>query len=157
MPPLLTPPCPPPPPTLPAAAPTRAALPRPRTLQCSVPLTGCGVSPGRLGAQRRIVGGDEAGFGSFPWQVRTSSTAHYVYFLFFFNLQFPCIFCVVRVLFHYKNKPPLLSLSSGVHPDRVLALRGVPGEPLPRRHRRPLRRQVGTATPLASEFPSLNL
>ncbi|KAJ1526967.1 hypothetical protein ONE63_008514 [Megalurothrips usitatus] len=28
----------------------------------------CGVSPGRLGAQRRIVGGDEAGFGSFPWQ-----------------------------------------------------------------------------------------
>nr|CAD7431557.1 unnamed protein product [Timema monikensis] len=33
---------------------------------------GCGVSIGKLGpslgAQRRIVGGDEAGFGSFPWQ-----------------------------------------------------------------------------------------
>ncbi|XP_069703519.1 brain-specific serine protease 4 isoform X1 [Periplaneta americana] len=32
----------------------------------------CGVSIGKLGpslgAQRRIVGGDEAGFGSFPWQ-----------------------------------------------------------------------------------------
>ncbi|XP_059472130.1 transmembrane protease serine 6 isoform X3 [Neocloeon triangulifer] len=30
----------------------------------------CGVSlgEGNLGAQRRIVGGDEAGFGSFPWQ-----------------------------------------------------------------------------------------
>ncbi|XP_067004097.1 venom protease [Anabrus simplex] len=32
----------------------------------------CGVSTGKLapslGAQRRIVGGDEAGFGSFPWQ-----------------------------------------------------------------------------------------
>jgi transmembrane protease serine 6 len=26
------------------------------------------VSIGKLGAQRRIVGGDEAGFGSFPWQ-----------------------------------------------------------------------------------------
>ncbi|XP_049846664.1 serine proteinase stubble isoform X4 [Schistocerca gregaria] len=33
---------------------------------------GCGLSSGKLGqlvgAQRRIVGGDEAGFGSFPWQ-----------------------------------------------------------------------------------------
>ncbi|KAK6619889.1 hypothetical protein RUM44_006289 [Polyplax serrata] len=28
----------------------------------------CGVSIGKIGAQRRIVGGDEAGFGSFPWQ-----------------------------------------------------------------------------------------
>ncbi|XP_065339801.1 coagulation factor X-like isoform X2 [Cloeon dipterum] len=30
----------------------------------------CGISlgEGNLGAQRRIVGGDEAGFGSFPWQ-----------------------------------------------------------------------------------------
>ncbi|KAG8232594.1 hypothetical protein J437_LFUL013133 [Ladona fulva] len=30
---------------------------------------GCGISVGKLGAQRRIVGGDEAGFGSFPWQM----------------------------------------------------------------------------------------
>ena len=30
--------------------------------------SGCGVSIGKIGAQRRIVGGDEAGFGSFPWQ-----------------------------------------------------------------------------------------
>uniref|UniRef100_A0A8D8QZ95 Serine proteinase stubble n=4 Tax=Cacopsylla melanoneura TaxID=428564 RepID=A0A8D8QZ95_9HEMI len=28
----------------------------------------CGVSVKNQGAQRRIVGGDEAGFGSFPWQ-----------------------------------------------------------------------------------------
>lgn len=34
---------------------------------------GCGVSVVKQqGAQRRIVGGDEAGFGSFPWQVRCS-------------------------------------------------------------------------------------
>lgn len=36
-------------------------------------IAGCGVSIGKLGpglgAQRRVVGGDEAGFGSFPWQV----------------------------------------------------------------------------------------
>lgn len=31
---------------------------------------GCGISVAKQqGAQRRIVGGDEAGFGSFPWQV----------------------------------------------------------------------------------------
>jgi hypothetical protein len=39
-------------------------------------IAGCGVSIGKLGpslgAQRRIVGGDEAGFGSFPWQVNYS-------------------------------------------------------------------------------------
>ncbi|XP_075219869.1 chymotrypsin-like protease CTRL-1 [Lycorma delicatula] len=29
---------------------------------------GCGVPVAKQGAQRRIVGGDEAGFGSFPWQ-----------------------------------------------------------------------------------------
>ena len=29
----------------------------------------CGISPTRQIAQRRIVGGEEAGFGSFPWQV----------------------------------------------------------------------------------------
>ncbi|XP_044738928.1 serine proteinase stubble [Chrysoperla carnea] len=29
---------------------------------------GCGISPAKQTAQRRIVGGDEAGFGSFPWQ-----------------------------------------------------------------------------------------
>lgn len=28
---------------------------------------GCGIS-NRQQAQRRIVGGDEAGFGTFPWQ-----------------------------------------------------------------------------------------
>lgn len=34
-------------------------------------ITGCGLSASsRLTAQRRIVGGTEAGFGSFPWQVR---------------------------------------------------------------------------------------
>lgn len=33
-------------------------------------LSGCGVSVAKQQtAQRRIVGGDEAGFGSFPWQV----------------------------------------------------------------------------------------
>uniref|UniRef100_T1HAB6 Peptidase S1 domain-containing protein n=1 Tax=Rhodnius prolixus TaxID=13249 RepID=T1HAB6_RHOPR len=30
---------------------------------------GCGLSVKSQAAQRRIVGGDEAGFGSFPWQV----------------------------------------------------------------------------------------
>ncbi|XP_015588322.1 trypsin-1 isoform X2 [Cephus cinctus] len=30
--------------------------------------TGCGISVSKQTAQRRIVGGDEAGFGSFPWQ-----------------------------------------------------------------------------------------
>jgi hypothetical protein len=39
-------------------------------------IAGCGVTIGKvgpsLGAQRRIVGGDEAGFGSFPWQVSCS-------------------------------------------------------------------------------------
>ncbi|XP_043474674.1 serine proteinase stubble-like isoform X2 [Leptopilina heterotoma] len=30
--------------------------------------TGCGISATKQTAQRRIVGGDEAGFGSFPWQ-----------------------------------------------------------------------------------------
>ncbi|EAA14866.4 AGAP008999-PA, partial [Anopheles gambiae str. PEST] len=30
--------------------------------------TGCGISLAKQTAQRRIVGGDDAGFGSFPWQ-----------------------------------------------------------------------------------------
>ncbi|XP_043513069.1 proclotting enzyme-like isoform X2 [Frieseomelitta varia] len=30
----------------------------------------CGIPASKQTAQRRIVGGDEAGFGSFPWQVR---------------------------------------------------------------------------------------
>ena len=30
---------------------------------------GCGLAADNLGAQERIVGGREAGFGSFPWQV----------------------------------------------------------------------------------------
>jgi len=35
---------------------------------------GCGVSVAKQqGAQRRIVGGDEAGFGSFPWQVKNNN------------------------------------------------------------------------------------
>lgn len=35
---------------------------------------GCGVSVAKQqGAQRRIVGGDEAGFGSFPWQVNNEN------------------------------------------------------------------------------------
>lgn len=32
-------------------------------------ITGCGIPVSKQTAQRRIVGGDEAGFGSFPWQV----------------------------------------------------------------------------------------
>lgn len=50
-------------------------------IQCQIKLTniydcvsGCGVSV-KQGAQRRIVGGDEAGFGSFPWQVGILSQA----------------------------------------------------------------------------------
>lgn len=31
-------------------------------------VTGCGVAVGKQTAQRRIVGGDDAGFGTFPWQ-----------------------------------------------------------------------------------------
>ncbi|XP_043513072.1 serine proteinase stubble-like isoform X5 [Frieseomelitta varia] len=33
-------------------------------------IRGCGIPASKQTAQRRIVGGDEAGFGSFPWQVR---------------------------------------------------------------------------------------
>lgn len=29
---------------------------------------GCGIAVGKQTAQRRIVGGDDAGFGTFPWQ-----------------------------------------------------------------------------------------
>ena len=37
----------------------------------SMLFTGCGLSAeSRLTAQRRVVGGSEAGFGSFPWQVK---------------------------------------------------------------------------------------
>lgn len=31
-------------------------------------VAGCGISTNRQQAQRRIVGGEEAGFGTFPWQ-----------------------------------------------------------------------------------------
>ena len=31
-------------------------------------LPGCGISLAKQVAQRRIVGGDDAGFGNFPWQ-----------------------------------------------------------------------------------------
>lgn len=31
-------------------------------------IQGCGISLAKQTAQRRIVGGDDAGFGSFPWQ-----------------------------------------------------------------------------------------
>lgn len=31
-------------------------------------ILGCGISLAKQTAQRRIVGGDDAGFGSFPWQ-----------------------------------------------------------------------------------------
>lgn len=31
-------------------------------------ILGCGLAADNLGAQERIVGGREAGFGSFPWQ-----------------------------------------------------------------------------------------
>lgn len=30
--------------------------------------SGCGISLAKQTAQRRIVGGDDAGFGSYPWQ-----------------------------------------------------------------------------------------
>jgi hypothetical protein len=30
--------------------------------------SGCGISLAKQVAQRRIVGGDDAGFGNFPWQ-----------------------------------------------------------------------------------------
>lgn len=49
---------------------------------------GCGVSVVKQqGAQRRIVGGDEAGFGSFPWQVR----CNLIYFNYYSNPGFRAI------------------------------------------------------------------
>ena len=38
----------------------------------------CGTTLQRQSAQRRIVGGDEAGFGTFPWQVRCLTWAHHI-------------------------------------------------------------------------------
>lgn len=60
-------------PTDPSGPGTGAFFPGPTLQDISIEdPRGCGVSTAKLaptlGAQRRIVGGDEAGFGSFPWQ-----------------------------------------------------------------------------------------
>ena len=45
-------------------------------LRTSAVLSGCGLSDtSRIGITRRIVGGNQAGFGTFPWQVRPSPMA----------------------------------------------------------------------------------
>lgn len=51
-------------------------------------ILGCGISLAKQTAQRRIVGGDDAGFGSFPWQayIRIGSS-RYVAFNYTFNLS----------------------------------------------------------------------
>ena len=43
-------------------------------------LSGCGISLAKQVAQRRIVGGDDAGFGNFPWQayIRIGSSRYEV-------------------------------------------------------------------------------
>lgn len=45
--------------------------------------SGCGVSLAKQTAQRRIVGGDDAGFGSFPWQayIRIGSSRYDLVFI----------------------------------------------------------------------------
>lgn len=43
---------------------------RPVCWPTPTPVAECGTTLQRQSAQRRIVGGDEAGFGTFPWQVR---------------------------------------------------------------------------------------
>jgi hypothetical protein len=49
----------------------------------------CGTTLQRTDtAQRRIVGGDEAGFGTFPWQVTNTKTNQIaIFFLLFFILK----------------------------------------------------------------------
>lgn len=44
-------------------------------------IVGCGISLAKQTAQRRIVGGDDAGFGSFPWQayIRIGSSRYVVF------------------------------------------------------------------------------
>lgn len=56
-------------------------------------ISGCGISLAKQTAQRRIVGGDDAGFGSFPWQAyirigssRYDSVSHSIKFI-FYNLN----------------------------------------------------------------------
>jgi hypothetical protein len=65
-----------------------------------IDILGCGISLAKQTAQRRIVGGDDAGFGNFPWQsyIRIGSSRYdialcnncsaylhfYLFFLFIF-------------------------------------------------------------------------
>lgn len=51
-------------------------------INVSLLFAGCGVSLAKQTAQRRIVGGDDAGFGSFPWQayIRIGSSRYKLLF-----------------------------------------------------------------------------
>jgi hypothetical protein len=50
-----------------------------------IAISECGISASKQTAQRRIVGGDEAGFGSFPWQVIFIRKFEYNYLTFYLN------------------------------------------------------------------------
>jgi len=68
----------------------------------------CGTTQQGQSAQRRIVGGDEAGFGSFPWQVNISES------------RFLCLFtlCMTQISWSIFYASPI-----GLHPNWLQPLR----------------------------------
>lgn len=77
--------------------------------------SGCGIPVSKQIAQRRIVGGDDAGFGSFPWQVRHDDRAKYL-----------CLYLLLNLF--------LLRLT-GLYTNRIQQMRRHSGQSISCRHR----------------------